>query len=70
MHCKALKRFLKENKIEYDFIDVDRLDGSEKQKVLSEMRKISSDLRFPTIIIGDRVIIGFYEDKVREALGL
>ena len=34
------------------------------------MSKISGDMRFPTIVIGKKVIIGFYEDKVREALGL
>jgi glutaredoxin len=70
MHCKALKSFLKEHSIEYDYIDVDKLEGREREDVLSDMRKISGDMRFPTIIIGDKVIMGFYQDKVREALGL
>jgi len=70
MHCKALKSFLKEHNIEYDFIDVDKLEGNARENVLSEMMKISGDMRFPTIIIGDKVIMGFYQDKVREALGL
>ena len=70
VHCKALKRFLLENGIEYNFIDVDKLTGREKQDVLSEVNKISGDTRFPTIVIGKKIIVGFYEDKVREALGL
>jgi glutaredoxin len=70
VHCSALKRFLVENGIEYDYVDVDKLHGSEKQAILSDMMKLSGDMRFPTIIIGKKVIMGFYEDKVREALGL
>lgn len=70
MHCRATKRFLKKNGIEYDYVDVDKLNGEEKEKVRSELMKISGGLRFPIIVIGDRVIVGFYEDKLREALGL
>ena len=70
VHCSALKRLLKENGIEYDFVDVDKLNGSEKQAILSDMVKLTGDMRFPTILIGKKVIVGFYEDKVREALGL
>ncbi|NJD76313.1 MAG: glutaredoxin family protein [Candidatus Methanoperedens sp.] len=70
MHCRAAKRFLKENGIEYDYVDVDRLDGTEKDEILSEVQKISGGMRFPTIVIGDTVIVGFHENKLREALGL
>ena len=39
VHCTATKKFLKENGIEFDYIDVDKLDGEEKGEVLSEMMK-------------------------------
>ena len=70
VHCSALKRFLMENGIEYDYVDVDKLSGRERQDILSEVMKVSGTTRFPTIVIGKKVIVGFYEDKVREALGL
>ncbi len=70
VHCMATKRFLTENGIEYDYVDVDKLSGREKQEILSEMMKIGKVLRFPMIVIGKKVIVGFYEDKIREALGL
>lgn len=70
VHCKALKHFLRENGVEYDYIDVDKLTGSEKQDIISKVNKISGGTRFPTIVIGKKVIVGFYEEKVREALGL
>jgi glutaredoxin len=66
----AAKRFLKENNIEYDYVDIDKLDGSEREDVLSQMLKVSGSMRFPTIIIGTKVVVGFYEDKLKEALGL
>ena len=70
MHCKATKRFLKENGIEFDYVDVDKLDGKERDNVREEVLKLTGDLRFPTIVIGKKVIVGFYEDKLKEALGL
>ena len=70
MHCRAAKRFLKKCGIDYDYVDVDKLNGKEKENILSEIMKLSGTCRFPTIKIGDRVIVGFYEDKIREALGL
>ncbi|MCX9012000.1 MAG: glutaredoxin family protein [Candidatus Methanoperedens sp.] len=70
MHCKAAKRFLKENGIEYDYVDVDKLDGRKKDEVQEEVLRLTGGLRFPTIVVGDKVIVGFYEDKLREALGL
>ncbi len=70
VHCKATKRFLKEHGIEYDYVDVDKLNGREKDEVCDEVIRLAGSLRFPTIVIGKKVIVGYYEDKLREALGL
>ncbi len=70
MHCSATKRFLKEHGIDFDYVDVDKLEGKEREKVRVEVMKLSGGLRFPTIVVGDKVIVGFYEDKLREALGI
>ena len=69
IHCRATKRFLKEHGIEYDCVDVDTLNGRERDKAREEVMKISGG-RFPTIVIGKKVIVGFQEDKLREVLGL
>jgi glutaredoxin-like protein NrdH len=69
-HCKATKRFLGECGIQFDFTDVDKLDGEERQAILAEVRKFNPRCSFPTIIIGDKVIVGHKEDEIREALGL
>lgn len=69
-HCKATKQFLNECKIKYDFTDVDILQGEERKAVLDDIRKINPKCSFPTIIIGDKVIVGFKEDEIKEALGI
>ncbi len=70
VHCAATKRFLREHGIEYDYVDVDLLEGQERENIRDEVVKISGGFRFPTIVVGNKVIVGFYEDKLREALRL
>ena len=69
-HCKATKRFMDECKVEYEFTDVDLLEGDERKAILEDVRRLNPRCSFPTIIIGDKVIVGYQEDKIREALGL
>jgi glutaredoxin len=69
-HCKAVKKFLTEIDVPYDFTDVDLLSGDERKAALTEVAKYNPNRTFPTLLIGDRVVIGFSEKKIREALGL
>ena len=69
-HCKATKRLLDECKIAFEFEDVDLLQGEERAAMLEEVKKWNPNCSFPTIIIGDKVIVGFKENEIREALGL
>ena len=70
-HCKAAKKFLNDHNVTFDFTDIDLLEGEEKALVIEEVRKYNPRLTFPTIIInGDRIIIGFQDREIKEALGL
>lgn len=69
-HCKATKRFLDDCKIQYEFTDVDILKGEERKAILEDIKKINPRCSFPTIIIGEKVIVGFKEDEIKEALGI
>ena len=69
-HCKATKKLLDECSVKYEFTDVDMLSGEEKIAIIDEIKKFNPECSFPTIIIGDVVIIGHKEDRIREALGL
>lgn len=69
-HCKATKRLLNEYKVPYEFTDVDLLQGKQRAAVLEDVRSLNPRCSFPTTIIGDTVIVGYQEDKIKEALGL
>ena len=69
-HCKRTKRFLSDCNINYDYVDVDLLGTEERKQVLEEVKNLNPRCSFPTITIGDRVIVGFREDEIKEALGL
>ncbi|MHB8828014.1 MAG: glutaredoxin family protein [Syntrophales bacterium] len=69
-HCRAAKRFMEDNGIVFEFIDVDLLTGEERKNTIAELTSYNPARSFPTILIGDRAIIGFSESKLREALGI
>jgi glutaredoxin len=69
-HCKSAKKFLEDCTIKYEFVDVDLLQGEERAAILEDVKKFNPRCSFPTIIIGDKVIVGFKEKEIKEALGL
>jgi glutaredoxin-like protein NrdH len=69
-HCKSTKKLLNDCTIQYEFVDVDLLEGEERKAILEDVKKFNPKCSFPTIIIGEKVIVGFKEDEIKEALGL
>ncbi len=69
-HCKAAKKFIAECTIKYDFVDVDMLEGDERKAIIEDVKKFNPRCSFPTIIIGEKVIVGYKETEIKEALGL
>ena len=69
-HCKSTKKLLNECTIQYDFIDVDTLEGDERKAILEDVKKFNPKCSFPTIIIGEKVIVGYKEQEIKEALGI
>jgi glutaredoxin len=69
-HCKSTKKLLADCTVQYDFVDVDLLQGEERSAILEDVKKFNPKCSFPTIIIGDKVIVGYKEKEIKEALGL
>jgi glutaredoxin-like protein NrdH len=69
-HCKATKKYLSDCTIKYEFVDVDLLKGDERKAIIEDVKKFNPRCSFPTIIIGDKVIVGFKEKEIKEALGM
>lgn len=69
-HCKSTKRLLDECSVAYDFVDVDLLEGDERRAIIEDVKKFNPKCSFPTIIIGQKVIVGYKEQEIKEALGV
>ena len=64
-YCRMAKDFFKEHNIQYTEYNV--ATDSEKRK---EMIEKSGQMGVPVIFIGDDMIIGFNEEKIKTALGI
>jgi glutaredoxin len=69
-HCKRTKQFLSDNDVEFDYIDVDLCQGEERTQTIEEVKKYNPNTTFPTVLVGDSVIVGFKEDELKKKLGL
>jgi len=70
IHCNNTKQFLNENGVKYEYIDVDLLSGEEMTAMIEEVKKYNPAATFPTICIGNKVIVGFKRDEIKAALGI
>ena len=70
IHCKATKKLLDDCALKYDFTDIDLLSGKEQKAILEDVKKLNPECSFPTILIGDKIIIGFRKEEILSALGL
>jgi len=61
---------LDENNVAYDAVEVDLCPLDEREEVINEVRKYNPATSFPTLVIGDKVIVGYRENEIKEALGL
>lgn len=69
--CKMTKQFLKDNDVEYEYIDVDLCQEEEKQKIRDHIQSKGGPLSYPTVIIDDNMLItGFRKDKLKEVFGI
>jgi glutaredoxin len=70
MWCRKTKKLFEENSVEYEFEDVDLLQGEKRESMVAEVKQHNPNASFPTILVDDKVIVGYKEDELKEALGL
>lgn len=67
--CKRAKKFLKDNNIEYEYVDIDLCSGEDREKIIENILNRGGRFSYPTIIVDNRILItGFQEDKIKKAL--
>jgi glutaredoxin-like protein NrdH len=66
--CKKTKELLSTLGVSFNYIYVDLLKGNDRSNIVEEVKKYNPACSFPTLIIGDKCIIGFREKEIKEAL--
>jgi len=67
--CKKTKQLLDQMGVEYDYVEVDLLQGKERTEATDEVKKLNPRCSFPTLSINGQCVVGYDEQKVEEALG-
>ena len=65
VYCKMAKEFFKKNNIAFDEKDVANDLAAQQEMIAS-----SGQMGVPVIKIGAKIIIGFDQPRIREALGM
>ena len=69
--CKMNKQFLKDNDVEYEYVDVDLTSQRDHEKIRQDIENRGGEPNYPLIIVDDKVMInGFRKDRIKEALDI
>ena len=67
--CEKTKEMLTKSSVGFRYSYVDLLKGNEREEAIEEIKRINPILSFPTLVLGDKVIVGFKEKEIKEVLG-
>ncbi len=66
--CRKTKELLDRLGVEYQYIDVDLLEGEDRTRATEDLKRVNPRCSFPTVTIGSQCVVGFDEEKIQEAL--
>ena len=67
--CRKTKQLLEDLGIDYHRIDVDLLEGAEREETVAEVKKWNPAATFPTVVIdNDKAIVGYEAEEIRKKL--
>jgi glutaredoxin len=69
-YCRMARKYLDENDVTYDVVEVDLLDGEERAAAIAEVKEASGGTSFPVLILGEETIVGFNKKRMKELLDL
>ena len=67
-HCKDVKKLLQERQIRFETVYVDMLVGDERNDTIRHLKRINPAISFPTLQVGEKIIVGFKEKEIEAAL--
>lgn len=70
VYCQAIKKMLEDLKVPFRCVQADELGMQEKKKALGDLKAVNPKCSFPTVVAGDRVIVGYKIQEIKEKLGI
>jgi len=67
-YCRMTRKWLDEQGVDYDVVEVDKLEGTERDDTIAEVKALSGGTSFPVIKVDDEVIVGFNKSRLQEIL--
>jgi glutaredoxin len=68
--CRKTKQFLKDNKIEFEFVDYDLAKEKEQERILSKMKRFGGGSSFPFVIVGEEAVEGYDPERLSQLLDI
>jgi glutaredoxin-like protein NrdH len=69
-YCKMTRKYLEENAVAHDVVEVDLLKGQEREDAVAEVKRLSGGTSFPVLVIGDETVVGYNKVRIQQLLGL
>ncbi len=67
--CKRTKKFFEERKVPFEAVDYDKVDETEQERIMAEMRENGGGGSFPYVIIGSDIVQGYEPDEFERLVG-
>jgi len=67
-YCRMTRKWLDEQGVDYDVVEVDKLDGKERDDTIAEVKGLTGGTSFPVVKVDDEVIVGFNKVRLQEIL--
>jgi glutaredoxin-like protein NrdH len=69
-YCRMTRQYLDEGGVAYEVVEVDKLEGQERDDAVAEVKRLSGGTSFPVVVIDGEVVVGFNKVRIKELLGL
>ncbi|WP_041287073.1 glutaredoxin family protein [Desulfomonile tiedjei] len=67
-HSRCAKEFLSFLGVEFECTDLDLISKEMAGLLMEEVKRLNGRCSFPTILIGDKVVVGCRKELIQEAL--
>jgi len=69
-YCNQARAYLSDNGVDFDVVEVDKLEGQPRTDAVDEVKRLSGGTSFPVIVADGKVVVGFDKAGIGRLAGL